>query len=184
MANLRLTAYARSTLRDLALKLVNCPAERQALESAYVIASRAIRAAAEAKYPPRDMAVLKKYEKAGIDDCIRISVDPGKISRFTFKDGTGPLMPDCKIIILSDTQLASFLDWVDAGTALGTAEKIKLGDYYSLIASARTLEQVVEVWPEAERVRSDIGGNAISVLSDDVLDRIRADVAVRQGAAA
>ncbi|MEM8553010.1 MAG: hypothetical protein AAGF45_11575, partial [Pseudomonadota bacterium] len=53
----------------------------------------------------------------------------------------------------------------------------KQKEYRTLIASAKTFEEVVGIWPAAEAVRPAIEGTmtALSVLSEDLCAKIKAD---------
>lgn len=70
--------------------------------------------------------------------------------------------------------------WVAAKDAFGKAVTTKRSDYYTLVERARYFDEVVEVWPEAERVRTRCNAAAIVVaLDENVIERIRHDVAAR-----
>ncbi|MDE2106388.1 MAG: hypothetical protein KGL39_54735 [Patescibacteria group bacterium] len=187
MARLRLYQGARSQLKTLARKLVGCPAEEATLAAAYEAAAPAVRAIVHRALPPRDMAVYKRYDPAYIDDCIRLRLTSGGVEQFLFDEGTGPLVVHgggClrRIFLADETETDLVQTWIAARDAHKAALKAKLSDYDALISQAKTLEDVTAIWPEAERLRSEIGGHPIVAFAGDVADRIRADVAARLAA--
>lgn len=186
MAKTRLCYQHRNYLNDLAKKLVHAPAEQSAMDAAYSAAAVAISAMVVAKYPIKDMLVLKRYDAARFDQCIFLD-DAGGRMRFDFRtEEEAPLVP-CRFgcnsrVFVPDPEIRAITDaWNDAVFAHKEALAAKLGDYRSLIAAAKTFEDVVEIWPEAEQLRNVIckGSVALSVVSDDLVARIRADVQAR-----
>lgn len=183
MAKVRLTQAARTRLISLSHELVQCSAEQTAVDAAYKKAAPLVRKAVEAKYPPRDMRILVKYEKAAIDDCIKLQLTAGGVNMFCFAEGKGPLAAETTYngtVYQADEEMTSaFAEWKAATEALDAARSQKLGDYKALINSARTLEDVTEIWPEAEQIRSSLRSTALTVLTPAVIERIKADVATR-----
>lgn len=181
MTTLRLTSAARDRLVRLAIELITLPEHEAAQASARAAFEKALRKKAEALFPKKDMLILKKYGEATADECIRFAPLTGSrhVRTHILPSGAGILLPDCRTLALdeAETVLSEALEAAD--DAWDKARRAKLADYRALIEGSRTLEQVSVVWPEAEQLRSAFGGNAISVLSDDVVERIRADVATR-----
>ena len=186
MTQIRLTHDKRQRLHKLARDLVTCHAEKKALNEAYKIAAPLVRKIVEARYPRRDMMICQKYQVADIDDTIRLNLTAGGVEEFKFKDKTGPLAVagycSNRMFQADDAATDAVMNWVRARDSYRDAIKTKLSDYRALIEGARTFEQVLTVWPEAETLRSDMGSTALIVLSDEVVDRIKADVAQRRAA--
>lgn len=179
----RLNSYSRDSLTMLAKSVIKCPAEETALAKAYATAAALVRATVEVALPPKDMKVLAKYERAAVDDCIRLSGPGLNFTYFRFTKGTGPLSFGNRNFLVSEETGNAVTAWERTDEALKVATKSKLGDYEALIRNSRHFEDIVEVWPEAEKLRGDIGLNTVSVISLDVVDRIKADVASRAEAA-
>jgi hypothetical protein len=173
----------RSCLNELARELVSAPDEDAALTNAYQAASVLVRRTVEAALPPSDMQVLRKYDCARIDDCIRLNLPAGGVVRFQFDEETGPLsISGCGRIFNADDETMHAVNaWQDALRAQQKAISLKLSDYGALIAIARNYEDVVEVWPEAEQLRSQFDAGYLTVFSPDVIARIRSDVQTRTG---
>lgn len=186
MPKLRLRSDHRQMLKEFARKVAKCPAEEQALEAAYNKAAPLVRKVVEAKYPLKDMRICKKYDVAEIDDCIKLQLAAGGIEMFNFARDTGPLVARSTshgaIYAADDACTAAVADWITARDALKAAQKAKNTDYDALIFNARTLEDVTEVWPEADSLRPKMGSYALTVLSADAVERIKADVAMRANA--
>lgn len=180
---LLLNKQLRFRLEGLAAEIVACPDAEKAERAAYQQAAAHVRRVAQAKFPPKDMRVLRKYKKAHIDDCIKLKLASGGVEMFRFDKGMGPLTADPThagtIYEADGATTAVVADWVAATGALQDAKKRKLADYQALIRAARTLEDVTAIWPEAEQVRPP-RSTALVALSEEAVDRIRADVATRQ----
>jgi hypothetical protein len=183
MPKLRLTNHMRAQLKNLARDLVTAPAEEAALTDAYQAAAVLVRQTVEKALPPTDMKVLKKYDCARIDDCIRLNRTQGGVTVFRFDGETGPLTTyqGCRTRVFNaDEELTRVVnEWEAAFAQREDVIRGKLADYAALIAAASTYQDVLEVWPEAERLRSQFGAGALSVFSADVVARIRQDVATR-----
>lgn len=182
MAKLRLSRHHRNALRDLAKRLISCPFEQATVNGSYVNAARLVRKMVEAILPPADMKVLQKYEQAGVDDCIRMTLSAGGFTAFRFSEGTGPLNIGCRVFLADEATTAAVSANAAAAEVLKQALEAKRRDYYSLIEVSRYFEDVIEVWPEAEQLDGRFQPNALVTLTSDVVSRIRQDVASRQAA--
>jgi hypothetical protein len=180
---LRLNQSSRDALRRLARSVVAAPKETEALEAAYEKAAGLVRRCVETAYPPKDMRVCARYEAAKIDDCIKLSLTAGGVEQFQFKTDTGPLVVKPtytgKIYQADVDTTDAVTDWVLARDAHKKAVDEKIADYHALIQSAATFEAVAEVWPEADQLRGQFGGQAIAVISPEIIGRIREDVKSR-----
>lgn len=187
MARIRMTQAMRDRLLKLAADLVECPLQWRAVVVAYEKAAPLVRAAVEKKYPPKDMRILKKYDAAHIDDCIKLSLTAGGVDMFNFASGTGPLVghPTYRgTIYATDGALTdAFLVWKKATEEEKAARSAIMTDYKSLVNSARFLEEVIEIWPEAAQLRPVAQSTALTTLTPQVVDRIKADIAARTGKA-
>lgn len=187
MTKTRLNQRMRDVLGAHARKLVSCPKEKAAADESYKATADAVRKLIEARFPPKDMAVLKRYDVGRADPCIRLQLTNGTFYVWQFRPECGvPVQPgqNCKTHLADEAVTAAVQNDIKAGDDLKVALEKKLADYYSLIAAATTFEAVCEVWPEAEQVRSQCGATAIVIaVTPDVVARIRADVAGRAEAA-
>lgn len=189
MAKLRLNNDYRLFLRRLATKNVTCAAEAAADEAAYKAAEKIVRAMVVDRFPAKDMKVLQRYNVASRDTCFRIQLAAGGVVQFEFRgatDDVGIWVPDAtcssRLYIADEAQTTIIQSSLDAESAVEDARKRKLEDYCALIEASSTLEQIEEVWPEASALREYAGRTLPAVLSDDVIARIKADVALRSAA--
>ncbi len=187
MPRTRLNQSGRDALGQLARKLVSCPAEQVAADDAYKATSALVRKMVEIRFPPKDMAVLKRYDVARPDGCLRMNLVPGGFQVWKLRqDDKPPLQPTngCHTYAPDEATSIAVTKSVMADANLAKAKEKKLADYYALIQSATSFEAVLEVWPEAEEARSSCGAAQLTVaISSDVVARIRADIATRQKAA-
>lgn len=187
MAKIRLTEGLRLALKNLFREVVSCPAEMKALERAYAKASPLIAKIVAVSNPPAEMEVLKKYECARPDACIRLQLTAGGVNEFTFMPDDAPLTPTryCggRMYPADERATAAFNAWADASLAYKAAVARKQTDYFALITGSRYLEEIETVWPEASRLRKSALNNLPATLTDDAIARIRADVQQRAKAA-
>lgn len=163
--------------------------ERKALEKARKLAAPLVRKVVTKKFPPKDMAVLEKYKKAYRDDCIMVVCTKTGRTRplkFDFKPDTGPVVAGKTWKLPPyDAPPETFLaveEFSAQREKYDEAKKALLNDYRALVYSARSLEAVVEVWPEAEELRPL--RPALPALSEDAITRIKTDAQLRTKAAA
>ncbi len=187
MGEVRLNDGLRKRLYELVTTTVKCPAEAARLDQTYSKAAPLVRAIVEAKYPPKDMKICAKYEAASVDDCIKLQLFAGGVDKFDFSNGSGPLVAkktyQGQIYLADEPTTEAFHDWRAARDAFDTALRKKSSDYNTLVKEARTLEEITEIWPEADAVREYARSRALSVLTDEMVARIKADVAERKGSA-
>lgn len=179
MAKIRLNGAYRDKLNSLAQKLVSCPAEKGTMEAAYTIAAHLVRQMVEAVLPRADMLILQKYDRAQVDDCIRTTLTAGGMVQFNFDKGTGPLSPGCRTFLADEATTHALTAYRTANGKYHETLQAKLSDYNAVIYTARYFEDVVEIWPEAEQLRSSFGTFAVSMVTGDVIARIRQDMATR-----
>lgn len=188
MATLRLNAFHRDWLSNLACDTTSCPAEEAAVDETYKAAAPLVRAVVEAKYPPKDMKLLAKYEAAEADPCIRLNLTAGGVTQFMFRDDdAGPMRPNSggcwRHIYQADAATTAAVQaYAAAVEAFNKAIKAKRDDYYALIRHSAKLEEIEGIWPAAGGLRATLNRSVPVVLSDDVVARIRADVASQQAA--
>lgn len=179
---IRVNDEIRSRLWAQASNLIVVP-ETDAEEAAYRIAEPLVRMTVEKKYPPKDMKILQKYDVGGIDDCIKLQLTENGVHMFNFHKGTGPLVAEkttMGVIYQADVDTtAAVLAWVTANEATKKA-KLRLEQAYrALIQNARTLEEIIEVWPEAAEASEYAHSRALTVLTPETIAMIKADVARR-----
>lgn len=178
----RLNDAHRTKLYELRDKIVGCPVEMAALRQAYEQAAPLVRRAVAAKYPEKDMKICAKYEAARGDDCIKLTLTSGGVQEFNFDKDTGPLVVkktyNGQMYAADELTTKAVLDWITARDLHKKTLKDKHEDYAALIRNAKTLDEIVEVWPEAEQLRI-MFGKPLVALSEEVKARIRNDVKTR-----
>lgn len=187
MRKTRLNGTYRQRLKTLVQEIVQAPVEEAIMIAANIAVAPLILAVVNAKYPVADMAILKKYEAASPDRCINIQGPSQGVSEFKFLTvESAPLVArNChwnQIYLIDQETLDLFLAWEEAETKWDDALKTKRSDYYSLINSSTTFEQVIEIWPEASRLLTKISPHtAVALLNEDIVNRIKKDVESREG---
>lgn len=186
MSNTRLNTNSRSLLLCLVEQIVDCPAEEKVLSAAYAKALPAAKLIVETRYPARDMAVMTKYECAERCDDIKIQLMDGSVIAFEFDKTDAPSKPLYRRgMFLADDRQSKVLDaWKNAKDDFKKVRDEKRTDYKNFINGAVTFEQVVEVWPEAMQLASQIKTNLPANVGPDVLARITADSKKRMKRAA
>lgn len=190
MPKTRLNSYMRSKLKNHVPSVVKCPSERAVRAEAKSRLTAVTDALVAARFPEREMAVLQKYDVGTIKDFVDAKV-PGsrgcehlplsKPTTLPYNSALGSC--HYALELPADHEVwALWRAYRAACEAVDVAESEKRKDYYALIDNCRNFEDVLEVWPEAEAMREQLNippTHAISTLSEDVIERIKADVAQR-----
>lgn len=181
---IRMNDALRERLNKLVETTVTFPDLDSAIDQLYRDAAPLVWKAVEAKYPQKDMKICAKYEAASVDDCIDLQLTAGGVNRFHFRKGTGPLVVKKtyhnQVYLADEDTTNAVLAWLDAVDKRNENVKAVQNDYRALIKSARTLEEIIEIWPQAEEVSQYARSQALTVLSEDVIARIKADAAKRK----
>lgn len=161
---LRLNQQHRYALINFARENIEVPIHKKALDAAYDILEPIVLEAVHKKFPIEHMKILERYGVAQQDHCI--DINSGKI-KFVFpKDFEGnsnaPLVPnrygcdDRNYSFTKDQLLGPIAKYVDARASYEVEFNEKLKAYNRLIGNSKYLEEVVEFWPAAETLRSQL----------------------------
>lgn len=189
---IKLNDNTRSRLRSMVRELVTAPFEADLITFAYARAVPLVQAAIKERYPQKDMKVLEKYQMARKDVCVRVNFTAGGVNEFNFHENDSLLTPgrehyyDCqnRIYNIDELTTEAVADWLKAVEDHKKTIDKKQSDYIALINCSVTLEEVEAIWPRASEVRQAINKTLPVLLSNDVIDRIKADVAINFTAAA
>ena len=183
MRKTRLTKYSRERLCALARYLVKVPDAD--LKKAHTAASLAVRTLITTKYPPEDMAVLRRYNLGREDRCVRLRLRSGGDYQFNLsKDEPGVWHANsyCHMHLADEATTLTVEAFRKVETIHEELVEKKLEPYYKLINGSATFEAVLEIWPEAEQVRSQCGASAtalVGAVTAEVVAAIQVDMASR-----
>lgn len=193
MAKFRLTQGWRDRLIQHARK-VNTP---DPFTTKYLAARQAVFEAILARYPAKDMLLLKKYEAVqpaltnnpyGRTSYIRL-VDTSINHRETdfslvADDETpAPLRPSANFGVAIPVTTAIYDLVVAYKAELEDAEakiNARMEDYAALIRGAKYFEDVIEVWAEAADIKPTTTCTALSTVTPELAHRIADDVTSRR----
>lgn len=186
LKNKRLSNYDRERLISFARKQIKETADSAELDAAYDAAAESVAAAIKAKWPQKDMAVLRRYDAASVDHCVYVSTGGSNYEQFTFRadDKRTPMRPNGRgclriPVMLEGDAEAAYKAYLKASEEATSAAAARLSDFKALINGSRNFNEVADVWDAANELRSSIVGEAtaLAVLSADVVSRIKADPA-------
>ena len=186
----RMTKGLRITLKGIVVKEILRHDLEAELKAAYRAIADSVRAIVTAKYPSEDMAVLERYNLTTRDDCIMLRLSNGMVTQFRFEKRTGPLVAQhytCSRRVYDpgpdDGQgkevTRQFDTWSDLDKAFTAANKVLWNDYFALIDNARNLEEIEAVWPRVTSLIKRQPVTAISLVTPELIDRIKRDQAAR-----
>lgn len=178
MAKTRLTQSMRQALKQYARKALSEAEDTATVDSTYNVAAQLVKTHVESLFPPKDMEVLAKYNACYRDACVN------NHRSFTFafyEQRYAPRVPrdgnSCSTREYAfDAATKAAIERYNLAVSLRNDKvEAKLRDYVSLIYSARTFEDVTDVWAAAEVLRSQlhIATNSLVAVNADVLARIR-----------
>lgn len=186
--NKRLSDRDRSVLYRFAERQIAATQDRTELDAAYERAADAVHAEVTRRWPPNEMKVLAKYDCASPDQCLYVSSPDQSFSydEFRFRDGDKRIAkrPDrnCRRqpIALDGEGGAAFAAYQALKKADEAQVKARLNDFKALIYNTANFNALAEGWPAVEAMRAEIVGSgaSLSVLSDEVRERLQADPAM------
>lgn len=154
MAKTRLLASHKETLWRLANTQAGEAVSTKAIEDAYASAVEALAPIINAKYPPCDMKVLRKYEAGRIDKCVRCAVVGGGVIQFEFKQDDAPYLPRGYCSGRNFAISQEIFNLIDAHHVAIQARQKEVGRivsaYGALIEASRYVEDILEAWPGAK----------------------------------
>lgn len=164
MQKLRLRKSDRDLIFKAAKALIGSPETERALSVAYRKCAREVTALARIKYPARDMRVLRKYDAGRACPNVRLLLSKAGDASFeraaTFKydpsDAPTVACYGTPTFQAPPEVLPLFEDWEAAAEAHETEIKRQSELYWKLIYTARNLEDVVDLMPEAADLRAEI----------------------------
>lgn len=184
MAKRRMQAWMRDKLKAHAEKTVIPDREYRVLEATYKRASQLVRKAVQAKYPARDMRVLRRYNCTSFEVKAKLHAPDGSVLEFTFATNDAPHIASYHYgqhMYLADEATSSAVEtWVDARNAYDQERKERLAAYRALIDGSSYVEDLIEVWPEAEGV---VPANALPIpLGPEQIALVKRDQKERKAA--
>jgi len=192
MAKTRLNAEKRQMLTELARQKTGMllADDKRHVEALAAECRAAATDYAKNRWDPAVLAVLDRFDMIEFVDTIEVVVGTEfRHQRIDFRAELDvsvrwPVAPrKFTVAVLPKDHpivIARFA-WKAARNSLDTAMSNKCAPYFALIQSARTFEDVVEVWPEAEELRSAIcgPGTAIATITPAIVESIKQDMVLR-----
>lgn len=192
MASTRLNSETRRALMRVATSDLKPAQEFAQLELAHSIAAPLVVAHVERRYPPKDMAVLLRYDKAYSPSHVVFNINtPGcwGTVRFEFSavaslpaqparqpkheyGGERVFVSDPSVDIGLEVALAA---WVEALAAYKKEFERRKQAYYDFIKAAKTFEEVVALWPAVESLRPVITGRSVPTILRTEIEKIIAE---------
>lgn len=201
MAKIRLNQGMRNELMSFAYTLIDFPEQKAAAEAQKAKVDKMAREAISHGIPPADLEVLERYGHieskrrfyfAYYDD----ELESSRVTEWYFQDhdeeGNEVELPKWHAGYSNKNVPGTkeLYEAIDESRRLDNehtkARSTLETDYRNLINSAYSFEELLEVWPEAEVMRAGIESRAnrkaISNLSAEAIQRIKADVTARMAA--
>lgn len=193
MASIRLNNRIRDELFSYAKTLIKFPEDDKAYEDAKVLAEKLVRETIAASIPQADLDVLIKYEVIHQRSNFHFHYD-GIDRYYDFYNNMPyyggardkvnlPYAPYHRVYVGNDALFAALENETFTKEQREKHRSQLEHDYRHLIDSARTFEELEELWPEVSVMRGNyeqrVTKNAVSCLSTEALDRIKADIASR-----
>lgn len=184
MAKRRLLEWMRQTLNEHVYKSVDPAAERKAMDSAYRKVAPMVARMVARKFKPEEMKILTKYGVSTEDTCIRITMPDSRVVEFELREAEAVTVPygrcQNRMYLGDDILMAAYDAHAKAVEAHKDETARRIEAYRTLIRSAATVEDIVEVWPEAAKLLPATA--VMAPLTEEQLALIRADTSQRVAA--
>ncbi len=185
LKNKRLSDGNRSSLYRLAARKIEETTDTTELDETYAAAKAIAHKAAATTYPPKDMQVLKRYGATLEDECIYLAGPSAQYLELYLRCGDGIIRPYSRgcnrqaPFAVSDEDAAAITLYNDTKKLFDAALKTRRDDFYALINTAKSFNELSAIWPAAEELRQQIvGGNSLVAMNDEVMERIKSDPAL------
>mgnify|MGYP005821942031 CR=1 FL=1 len=192
MTKLRLTKKRRLSLYQLARLKIEESMPTDAIDEAYTAAAEAVRSAVLARFPAEDMIVLQKYNYAKKERGVRLRLVfdlETKMQRenfvvFEFRAGDYVLLHQrYQTLIINEPETTRIANYFHALEKRENEIEERFQAYRALIDNAKSYEDVLAVWGEAEELRSQFWiTTPVAMITPDVVAQIQTDVEARKKA--
>lgn len=184
MAKRRLLEWMRDRLSSHVHEKVDPAAERKAMDVAYRKITPMVTRMVARKFKPEEMKILAKYSVSNEDTCIHITMPDSRVVEFELREADAVTVPygrcQNRMYLGDDVMMAAYDVHQKAVEAHEAETKRRIEAYRVLIRSATTVEDIVEVWPEAAALLPATA--VMAPLTEDQLALIRADTQQREAA--
>ena len=145
-------------------------------------ADKAVAAGLRKKYPTKDMRILEKYKCTAKDFCVRVVTEENtsQIVMYNFcKRELCPPTPQpagCQFsrgaLWLGQEAAAAVIEYEAATREFDKAKRTLKSDFSALVHKAKTFEELVKQWPPFQQASDIFNNGALTVMNDEVLNRI------------
>lgn len=150
MPKTRMNATIRRNLLSFATRFAHPTDEIAAEERARAKLLPIVSAEIERQWPARDMKVLQKYSAGRGINHVLLKVGDRDLGRgYRFSIPTRHVVGYSCTILLDAKHATLVAEWEKALNALGAERERRIGQYEALIMASTTVEDLLEVWPEA-----------------------------------
>lgn len=162
---IKLNKSHRAVIEEWGAKHIASTIDRAKEAKLLVVILDGTNAAVRAKYPEKDMAVLRKYNVTRTDYCLRLQFPSGRVDGFNFSKEDAVADLPCKAGCYSNNDVFAVSEAVEKafdGHAKEKAENDKkknekLGQFYAFVNACQTVEEVLDVIPLPDDVRKRLG---------------------------
>ncbi len=194
MTRIRLNNNHRSILKEYGQQKIASLIDRKKENQLYGTMLDAANTAIRLKYPEKDMVVLRKYELTRHDCCLKFQFPSGRVDGFTFnkRNDDGPSINDLPYrrgcgyangdVFPMDEAFETAFDMHAKERDANLAEiRRKEAEFFALVDSAKTLDDVLSVIELPEAILERLGRKSTSLvaLSKESLDRLKADFSLK-----
>ena len=164
----------REVIRDFGSKHIKSTIDRRKEQKQLDIMLKEANAAIRKKYPEPDMAVLRKYDLARVDRCIKFQMPSGRVDGFTFKADCAmadiPYKKSCvygnnDVYPVSEAFEKAFDAHAKQRAEADKLENEKYGQFIAFLNACKTVEDVLEVISLPEDIRKRLGADSTALVA-------------------
>jgi hypothetical protein len=164
----------RDVIREYGLKHIKTSIDRSKEQKQLAIMLKEANAAIRSKYPEAEMAVLRKYDLARVDRCLKFQMPSGRVDGFTFN-------ADCEVADIPYNRHCSYYNSTvfpvseafekafDAHAKhKAEADKLqqeKIDQFTSFLIACKTVEDFIDVIPLPEDIRKRLGADSTALVA-------------------
>lgn len=164
----------RDVIREYSSKHIKSTIDRSKQEKQLAILVKEGNSALRAKFPESDMVVLRKYDMARKDYCLKFQMPSGRVDGFTYpadseivdiphRRGCGYYSND--VFPASEAFEKAFDAFAKHKAEADKLEQEKLGQFNAFLNACKTVEEFLEVIPLPEDIRKRLGAESCALVA-------------------
>lgn len=181
----KLTNARRDVIRDFGVKHISTTIDRTKEQKHLAAMVEGANAAIRAKYPEADMVILRKYNLARKDHCLKFHFPSGRVDGFSFQSDAGivdlPYKAGCHyssndVFPVSAAFEKAFDEYARLKKESDKRQQERTQEFLNFLGACQNLDEVLDVIPLPADIRERLGyeANSLVAVTPDTVKSLKA----------